>query len=115
MSDTIVERDLNFLRHEIANVLMTVRGYAELIVLRKGLDPNMRRYPEQIILAVDHAARRLEQLHPSAAKASLTTPAPNSTESENRTGCIVLPGSSPAPSSAGIAADPTKTLALAKK
>ena len=70
MSETTADHSLKFLRHEIANVLMTVRGYAELMLLREGLDPAMRRYPEQIILAIDRATRELEQLYSITNKTS---------------------------------------------
>ena len=75
MSEVNADHSLSFLRHEIANVLMTVRGYAELMLLRGGLDPAMKRYPEQIIMAIDRATRELEQQCPVANKASYVTPA----------------------------------------
>jgi signal transduction histidine kinase len=61
MSEIIRDHDLNFFSHEIANVLMTVRGYAELLVQREGLDPDVRRYPKQIISAIDQATHKLKQ------------------------------------------------------
>jgi hypothetical protein len=57
MSET-ADCNINFLRHKIANVLTAVRGYAELMLFEEGLDPTMRRYSEQIILAVDQARER---------------------------------------------------------
>jgi signal transduction histidine kinase len=84
MSEPIVDQDLNYFHHEMANVLMVVRGYAELMLLRGRLDPEMRRYPEQLILAVDHATRELERLHSSGNKALQATPASKSSERENR-------------------------------
>jgi signal transduction histidine kinase len=77
MSETNADHNLNFLRHEIGNILMTVRGYAELMLLREGLDPAMRRYPEQIILAIDRATRELEQICPLPKKNPYVTPASN--------------------------------------
>ena len=58
------ENDFSLLRHDLANLLMTVRGYAELMLLRQTLDPSLRRYPEQIVVAVDRAAAKLDQLRP---------------------------------------------------
>ena len=74
MSDTNADHNLSFLRHEIANILMTVRGYAELMLLREGLDPAIRRYPEQIIMAVDRATHELEQRYPVTNKTSYVAP-----------------------------------------
>jgi hypothetical protein len=84
MSEPIAGQDLNYFHHEMTNVLMVVRGYAELMLLRGRLDPDMRRYPEQLILVVDHATRKLENLHASANKVLQATPAPESPERENR-------------------------------
>ncbi len=56
------DESLNLVRHDLANLLMMVRGYAELMLIRDGLDPNLRRYPEQIVVAVDRASAKLEQL-----------------------------------------------------
>jgi signal transduction histidine kinase len=73
MSETTADHNLSFFRHDIANVLMAVRGYAELMLLRESLDPTLRRYPEQIILAVDRVARELAELS-SAARERPSTP-----------------------------------------
>ena len=62
MSEPFEDRNLTLLRHDLANILMTVRGYAELMLVRDNLDPALRRYPEQIILAIDRASRDLDQL-----------------------------------------------------
>jgi signal transduction histidine kinase len=75
MSELKTDHNLSFLRHDIANVLMVVRGYAELMLTRESLDPALRRYPEQIILAVDRAARDLAQLS-SGAQEKSPFPAP---------------------------------------
>jgi signal transduction histidine kinase len=53
---------LTLLRHDLANLLTMVRGYAELMLMRDTLDPGLRRYPEQIVLAADRATAKLEQL-----------------------------------------------------
>ncbi len=53
---------LMLLRHDLANLLTMVRGYAELMLIRESLDPALRRYPEQIVVAVDRATAKLEQL-----------------------------------------------------
>jgi signal transduction histidine kinase len=53
---------LMHLRHDLANLLTMVRGYAELMLIRESLDPALRRYPEQIVVAVDRATAKLEQL-----------------------------------------------------
>ena len=84
MSETIADQDLRFFRHEMANVLMTVRGYAELMLLRKDLNPELRHCPEQIIQAVDRATHTLEQLRPSATNDPIAARAPNSPKSEKR-------------------------------
>jgi len=62
MLDAHEDDGLTLLRHDLANLLTMVRGYAELLLVRENLDPGLRRYPEQIVLAVDRATAKLEQL-----------------------------------------------------
>ena len=93
MSEPIGDENLNSFHHEMANVLMVVRGYAELMLLRGRLDPDMRRYPEQLILAVDHATRKLESLHARAHKALQATPAQENSARANRAEPDVLAAS----------------------
>ena len=88
MPETSMDRDLGLFRHEIANALMTVRGYAELMLMRESLDIQSRRYSEKILRAVDNANRALEQLYPTAGNTSLMPPAPNGPKSEKSTGLV---------------------------
>jgi len=84
MSEMKTDHNLSFLRHDIANVLMVVRGYAELMLSRESLDPALRRYPEQIILAVDRAAQELAQLGPGTQdKNSFPVPVENAATLEH--------------------------------
>jgi len=62
MSEASGSDPLSTLRHDLANVLMTVRGYAELLLIREGLDPDLRYYPEQIVSAIDRAAAMLDEM-----------------------------------------------------
>jgi signal transduction histidine kinase len=62
MSEAPAPDPLSSLRHDLANILMTVRGYAELMLIRDGLDPAMRHYPEQIVTAIDRAAVMLDEM-----------------------------------------------------
>jgi len=62
MSEAPGQDPLAALRHDLANLLMTVRGYAELLLVREGLDPGLRRYPEQILTAVDRASAMLDAM-----------------------------------------------------
>jgi signal transduction histidine kinase len=63
MSEASGQDALAALRHDLANLLMTVRGYAELMLIRDGLDPQLRHYPQQIVTAVDRAAAMLDEMH----------------------------------------------------
>jgi len=62
MSEASDADSLSTLRHDLANLLMTVRGYAELMLLRGGLDPKLRRYPEQIVTSIDRATALLDEM-----------------------------------------------------
>jgi signal transduction histidine kinase len=90
MSEGSEDRDFSSFRHEIANALLTVRGYAELMLLREDLAPDTRRYSEQIIMAVDRTTRKIDQQRSSATKASLATAASKAPMSENVTGRAAL-------------------------
>ncbi len=71
MPEASGQDSLAAVRHDLANLLMTVRGYAELLLIREGLDPSLRRYPEQIVTAIDRASVILEGLRDKQVEANL--------------------------------------------
>ena len=77
MSEAPGQDALAAMRHDLANILMTVRGYAELMLIRDGLDPKLRHYPEQIVTAVDRATAMLDEMRQARQARGLVAPPPN--------------------------------------